>query len=162
MKNVIVMLLGMLLLAAMPATATDAVTVVKVVDSSEIASVDTTIADEMSEQVIVYYLHSNRRCVTCKKLEAYSEEAVQAGFAEQLKDSSVVWRVVNFEDEGNEHYAKDYALYSQSVVLSKVQGGEEVAWKNLDKIWKLVGDKDEFTAYIQGELQSFIESADSE
>ena len=66
-----------------------------------------------SDQIVVYYLHMNRRCATCMKLEAYSREAIATGFADQLKDSSIVWRVANFESEGNEHFAKDYQLYSQ-------------------------------------------------
>ena len=80
------------------------------VDSTAVVTVD----NQMAEQYIVSYLHMNRRCVTCERLEAYSEEAIFSGFAEQLKDSSLVWRSLNFEVKGNEHFAKKYQLYSQS------------------------------------------------
>lgn len=116
---------------------------------------------ESSEQTIVYYLHMNRRCMTCEKLESYSQEAIEAGFAEQLKDSSIVYKVLNFEVEGNEHFAKDYKLFSQSVVISHQVDGEETKWKNLDKIWELVHDKKEFIAYVQTELKEFKKSLES-
>jgi hypothetical protein len=37
-----------------------------------------------------------------------------------------------------------------------MENGEETAWKNLDQIWKLVGDKDDFIDYIQSETRAFI------
>jgi len=116
-------------------------------------------AQDTVDRVIVYYLHSNRRCMTCKKLEAYSEEAVTSGFETQLEDSLIIWQVVNFEQEDNEHYVKDYGLYTQSLVLSRLQGDKEIEWKNLEKIWKLVGDKKEFISYVQGELNAFLNPA---
>lgn len=116
---------------------------------------------QMSEQTIVYYLHMNRRCMTCEKLEAYSQEAIKTGFEEQLKDSSIVFKVLNFEEEENEHFAKDYKLFSQSVVISHQKDGEETKWKNLDKIWELVGDKKEFITYVQTEVKEFNKTLES-
>jgi hypothetical protein len=68
--------------------------------------------------------------------------------------------VVNFEEEGNEHYVKDYQLYTQSLILSRVRGGKEVEWKNLERIWKLVGHKEDFVAYVQAEVQGFMKQAE--
>ena len=109
-----------------------------------------------TDRVVVTYFHAQTRCATCRKLEAYSQEAVSTGFPSQLKDSLITWRVVNFEAEGNEHFAKTYGLYSPTLVLSRLQAGKEVAWKNLDKIWQLVGDKKEFSDYVQAELAAFL------
>lgn len=115
-----------------------------------------------SNQIVIYYLHMNRRCMTCEKLEAYSKEAIDSGFAEQLKDSSIVFRAKNFEQEGNEHFAKDYKLFSQSLILSRQQDGKEIEWKNLDKIWELVGDKDQYITYVQTEVKNFINPKEAE
>jgi len=123
-------------------------------------SVEQTVAEASAvpetDQIVVYYLHMNRRCMTCEKLEAYSQEAVEAGFVEQLEDNSIVWRIENFEEEGNEHFAEHYQLFSQSVILSRLHDGEETEWKNLDKIWELVGDEEKYFSYVQSEVKSFI------
>jgi hypothetical protein len=114
---------------------------------------------DKAEQPVIFvlsYLHMNRRCMTCEKLETYSAEAVLTEFATQLKDSSFVWRTRNFEDEGNEHYAEKYNLYSQSLIISKLQDGQEVEAKSLGKIWELVGDKEDFIAYVQTEVREFM------
>jgi len=124
-------------------------------DSSKVTAVEPEKSQE-SDQIVVYYLHMNRRCMTCGKLEAYSKEAVETGFAKQLKDSSIVFVVENFEAEGNEHFAKDYQLYSQSLILSRQHEGKETEWKTLDKIWKLVGNKEEYINYVQTEVNDFM------
>jgi hypothetical protein len=159
MKSTIVSLIVvMLLLTASVATAEDAAEA-KPVDTTVIVAHDT-VAAQASDPIVIYYLHMNRRCMTCEKLEAYSEEAVTSGFAEQLKDSLIVWRVVNFEEEGNEHYAKEYQLYSQSLIVSRLRDDKEIEWKNLDKIWELVHDKDEFLAYVQIEVRDFLKQTE--
>ena len=118
-------------------------------------------SDQVSEQYVVYYFHMARRCMTCEKLEKYAIEAILNGFDKQLKDSSLVWRLVNIEAEGNEHYAKEYKLFSQSLIISKTVDGSETEWKNMDKIWELVRDKDEYIAYVQNEIKSFMNSTET-
>jgi hypothetical protein len=120
------------------------------------------ISPDPSDGIIATYFHGDRRCATCRKLEAYSREALETGFAEELGESTLVWRTVNYDRAENKHYLKDYGLFTKALILSRVAGGEEVGWKNLDKIWKLVGNKDNFIKYVQGETRQFIESSVSD
>ena len=106
--------------------------------------------------VFATYLHGTLRCATCRKLEAYSEEALKTAFEEELNDSSLVWRTINYDEKENEHYLKDYSLYTKALILSRVKDGSELEWKNLSKIWELVGNKDEFLKYVQDETRDFI------
>jgi len=110
----------------------------------------------LSPTVIAYYFHGNRRCVSCKKIESYSQDAVETGFADELKSGALQWQVVNIDEDEYKHYIKDYQLYTKSVVLSKIQDGKEVAWKNLDKVWTLLGDKEDFMKYVRDELHAFL------
>ena len=57
----------------------------------------------------------------------------------------------------DQHYLKDYGLYTKSLILSRVRDGREVQWKNLDKIWELVHDKDKYIEYVQDETRAFID-----
>ena len=158
MKTVVVTLIGLMLLLSASMVNAEIDPNVQPSDTSK-AATDDSLTTQISDLVVIYYLHMNRRCMTCEKLEAYSKEAVSSGFAEQLIDSSIIWRVVNFEEDGNEHYAKEYQLYSQSLIVSKLHDGKEVEWKNLDKIWKLVYDKEKFITYVQTEINEFMKQA---
>ncbi|UCC81161.1 MAG: hypothetical protein JSW64_07335 [Candidatus Zixiibacteriota bacterium] len=113
--------------------------------------------DSSSENIVATYFHGTRRCMTCRKLEAYSEEALRAAFEEELSDSTLIWRAVNYDQKENEHYLKDYGLYTKSLILSRVKDNSEIEWKNLDKIWEKVGNKDEFLKYVQEETRAFLD-----
>jgi hypothetical protein len=110
-------------------------------------------ADTLAPKIIAYYFHGIRRCPSCMKIEAYSQEAVQTGFAEDLKSGKMEWHVINIEEPPNEHYEKDYQLYTKSLILSRVENGKETKWKNLDKVWELLGDKEAFIKYVQDEVR---------
>ena len=127
-------------------------------DSTE-AKTDSTKAEtppEISNKVIAYYFHSTRRCASCKKIEAYSREAIESGFAEALESGELELLILNTDEPEYKHFLEDYELYTKSLVLSKIDDGEETEWKNLDKVWRLLGDKNSFMEYVQTEVQSFL------
>jgi len=111
---------------------------------------------EVSDKVIAYYFHGTRRCASCRKIEAYSVEAVTTGFVDDLKGGTLEWQVINIDEDANKHYIKEYQLYTKSVILSHVKDGKEVAWKNLDKVWTLLGNKQDFVDYVQAETRTFM------
>jgi hypothetical protein len=111
------------------------------------------------DRVVVTYFYTSRRCATCKNIEAYTREAVEAGFADEVKSGLVCWRSVNTDEPANRHYINDYRLYAKSVIVSDVRGGEEARWKNLADIWRLTNDKAAFVKYIQDEVRGYLEAA---
>jgi hypothetical protein len=107
-------------------------------------------------KVIVYYFHGNFRCVSCRKLEAVSHEAVTIGFSEELKRGDLQWRTVNVEQSGNEHFISDYRLFSRSLVLVKSRGGQQVEYKNLMKAWELLRNDEALKKYVQAEVRDYL------
>lgn len=107
--------------------------------------------------VAVYYFHGDFRCKKCLAMEAYTREAVQKLLADQISAGSVQWRVANFDQKENEHFVQDYALTASAVVLVEMEGSQARRWKNLDKIWDLVGDEASFKEYIVAETLGMLE-----
>jgi len=107
-------------------------------------------------RVIAYYFHTTYRCASCRAIEAYSHEAIENAFADQLKDGRLIWKVVNIEVKGNEHFVKDYSLYTKSLVLVNEVRGKPAKWKNLEKVWQLLQDKPKFLHYVQGETRDYL------
>jgi len=110
-------------------------------------------------QVVAFYFHGIFRCPTCHKLEQYSKEAIEINFKEALASGKLEFKVVNIEDKGNEHYAKDYQLYTKSLILSLVKDGKEIKWKNMDKIWEYAGNKDKFIDYVKNGVSDLLKEA---
>lgn len=110
-------------------------------------------------QVIAYYFHGGMRCPTCHKLERYSKEAIETNFKDALATGKLEYKIVNVEDKDNEHYTSDYQLYTKSLILSLVKDGKELKWKNLDKIWGFVGNKQKYLGYVKEGVADFLKEA---
>ena len=109
------------------------------------------------KNVIVYYFHGNMRCMTCRKIEAYTNKAIQTGFPDALNKGRLELRVVNVDEPDNEHFVKDYQIVTRSVVIAEFEGSEQKRWKNLEQVWHLVGDEHTFLKYIQNETGRYLE-----
>ncbi|MDD3183242.1 MAG: nitrophenyl compound nitroreductase subunit ArsF family protein [Alphaproteobacteria bacterium] len=112
-------------------------------------------------KVVAYYFHGNMRCTTCKKIEALTTEAIETGFADDIKSGRVELKVVNVEESGNEHYIQDYQLASRSVVVARYEGEAQKDWKRLDEVWQLVSDKDAFIRFVQEQTTNLLKGQSS-
>jgi hypothetical protein len=114
---------------------------------------------QANNKFIVYYFHGNARCPTCYKLENYAKSVVETDFSGAIKNGKLEWKTVNVEDKGNEHFSDDYKLYTKSVIISTQKDGAQVSWKNLDKIWQLIGDQNRYMEYIRKEVRACLEGS---
>lgn len=99
--------------------------------------------------VNVYYFWRNPRCVTCKKMENYTQKAVS-----EMNDSTVYFNSIDMSKPENKKSVKKYGLYTKTVIISKNQNGKE-EWKNLTKIWDKTGNEKDFKNYIKTEVKAF-------
>ncbi len=121
-------------------------------DSATLAAADTT----LSHRVLAYYFYTTKRCASCRKLEAYTAEAIASGFDAEVKTGALVFQPINVDEKGNEHFVKDYELFTKSVVLVDERSGKQIAWKNLPKVWQLLNDKEAFLRYVQEETRAYL------
>jgi len=103
-----------------------------------------------------YYFHGDFRCSNCYKIEKYSKEAIDKYFSKELASGELEYEVINIDEKGNEHFAKDYKLYTKSLVISKIKGGKEVEYKNLEKVWNYLGGREAFYNYVKEEITKFL------
>lgn len=120
-------------------------------------ALNTATADRM---LIVYYFHGNRRCNTCRTIEAYTEAAINLGFPEELHSGRLVWKAVNVDEPDNEHFVQDYELTTRTVVLVDIDRGNQRKWTKLERVWQLVGDKEAFFDYITKNTNTYLAAHD--
>lgn len=106
---------------------------------------------------VVYYFHGNVRCPSCQKIESYTQETLNADFSQQITSGDIQWKVINTDENENKHFVKDYQLYTKSVVVVEMKDGKPGRWKNLDKVWEHLGDKSQFSNYINNEVRQFMD-----
>jgi hypothetical protein len=130
------------------------------VESKEADGAPTPSEEESAPEVIAYYFHGNRRCTTCRTIEAYAEEAIRTNFPAELASRKLQWRVVNVDQPENAHFIQDYQLVTRSLVLVGMEKDVQKKWKNLDKVWQLVRSKPEFTDYVVESTREFMAGKD--
>lgn len=111
-------------------------------------------------RVVVYYFHGNVRCRSCMTIERFTREAVFDFYESDVENGNLEWHAINIDEPANEHYSDDYELFTRSVIVSQLQAGEEVRWKNLDRVWNLLSDEGEFKSYIRDEIDAWMEDVD--
>ena len=107
------------------------------------------------DRVVAMYFHRTERCPTCRKMGSYTEEAVKTGFAQQLKDRTVQFHYVDFQNKKNAAYTKAYKITGPALVVAKVADNKVVEYKNLKDIWSNVGDKKAFIKYVQAHIKTY-------
>ena len=112
--------------------------------------------------VAALYFHGDTRCPTCRKIEATAEETIATSYAEEMKRGTVTWQDVNYEMPAHRHYLDDFGLAAPTLVLVKTNHGQQVAWRNMDRVWELVGDRVAFSAYVQDGINSYLAEGSQE
>ena len=111
----------------------------------------------VKHRVIAFYFHGTYRCHTCLTIEAQAKAALEEAFPAELKNGTLVFRSVNFEQPENAHYATDYHLPTRSLVLSDIVDGREKRWQILGQVWQLVWNQPAFAKYVQDETRIYLE-----
>jgi len=117
---------------------------------------DNQASDQKDHKVTVFYFHGNVRCYSCNLIEQLTSEAVGEAFGEEIRNGVVEWKVINVEEAENDHFIKDYRLYTKSVIVSDLIQGKQQRWKNLQRVWELIHNDASFKEYIQKEVREYL------
>jgi len=117
---------------------------------------DSAKASTPADRVVVMYFHRTKRCPTCLKMGGYSEEAVNSGFAQEIKEGKVEFHFIDFQDKKNEELTKGYQVGGPTLIVAKVVDNKVKEQKNLKEMWTKVGDKDAFVEYVQSNVRGYL------
>ncbi len=106
--------------------------------------------------VKVIYFMSEPRCPTCQKIEMFSKEIIQSKYKDKLSAGDMSFEIIDYGKPENKHFEEQYSLYTKSLLIIKVRDGQEKRFKNLEKVWELTDNKEEFAKYIQSEIDNYL------
>lgn len=107
-------------------------------------------------QLKVFYFHGNVRCTSCRKIENYTKETMTNAFKNEMDRGLIEFEEINIDKPENGKYIDQYQLTTKQVIVSEFENGKEKRWKNLDRIWELLGEKDEFLSYEEKEINDWL------
>lgn len=106
------------------------------------------------DKVVVYYLHTTFRCVTCNEIERLAKTLVETEFADDLAAGRIEWREANYQQD--ESLAERYQLASSCVVVVNLQAGEEKDFQRLDDVWTRYQDPADFNEYVGAAIRKYL------
>ena len=86
---------------------------------------------------------------------SYSEEAVKRGFAPQIKDRTVAFYYVDFQNKKNAAVAKGYKISGPALVVARIADNKVAEFKNLADIWMKVAEKEAFLKYVRDAVVAY-------
>jgi len=107
-------------------------------------------------QVVVYQFHRRFRCPSCHELEALIRNTLENRYSEDLKSGKLIFRVVDLDAEGSEHFPKDYDFFYNTVIVVDVRDGKDVRFKNLEKLWEIYEDKEAASGFLSAEIDEYL------
>ncbi len=106
------------------------------------------------DKVLVYYLHTTFRCVTCNSIERQARELVERDFAEEVATGKVEWHAANFQER--EDLAKRYEISASTLVIVRIEDGVEAEYRRLDDVWQVFDQPEKFTAYVGEAIRDYL------
>jgi hypothetical protein len=120
--------------------------------AEDAAAAGTALAEASAVNAI--YFHRAQRCTTCRTVEALCQEALTAQFAAEFDDGTVAFQAIDLDAAGNAHYAQDFALANQTLVL--VRHDDPERFLRLDDVWALRTDRAALMAYVGDQTRRFL------
>ncbi len=77
------------------------------------------------DRVEVIYFCGKQRCATCMAIEENTREVVNSMFGDELRDGSVVFKVVDISTSEGEEVADMYEVTWSSLFVNRWEDGEE-------------------------------------
>lgn len=77
------------------------------------------------DRLEILYFHGKQRCATCMAIEKNTKEAVESQFAEEIRNGSVVLRIIDLSEPENEAVAEKYGVTWSSLFISRWKAGKE-------------------------------------
>lgn len=109
-----------------------------------------------ANRIVVMYFHRTQRCPTCLKMGSYSEEAIKKGFAKQVKEGSVEFHYIDFQNEKNAALTKGYKVSGPALLVAKVEANKVKKYKDLKDIWTHVREKPKFIKYVRENVEAYM------
>lgn len=89
------------------------------------AKVEQVQPQKISNRVEVLYFHGKQRCATCMAIEKNTRELVNTTFAKELKNGTVVFKIVDISTPEGEKIADNYKVTWSSLYVNKWKDGKE-------------------------------------
>lgn len=108
------------------------------------------------DQVLVVLFHFRARCEICLNMEHFTREFLNEYNAGHPEIEAVQFKLAVIDEERNINIAKQFNIYTSTLILIEFEQGREQQVEVLEKSWQLYKDEQAFREMLKDELSHFI------
>lgn len=110
-------------------------------------------SSDQTEKIEVYYFHFTARCITCKAVEAQTQENLTALFPDLIKQGKLSFQSVNLDDVSSEKIANKLQVDSQSLLIVKGKSKKDLT---NDGFLYAKTNPEKFKAILKNQIEAFM------
>ncbi len=73
----------------------------------------------------IKYLHGDKRCDSCEKIERAVRKALNTHFPEQFREKQIIFTSINIDNEEHKGLKKKYEIWGSALILKATKVGKE-------------------------------------
>lgn len=123
---------------------------------TEALTTDTSTKISKQNRLEVYCFHGTRQCETCKNMKANTKTALDKYFATQLKDSSIVFSIIDVDDDKNEKLAEKFQATGTALMINKVVNGKDSIIDWSDFAFEKANDNEVFISELKTKIDAAL------
>lgn len=124
--------------------------------ANEVKTSEVPISKVIQNRVEVYCFHGTRQCETCKNMKANTKTTLDTYFASQLKDSSVIFKIIDVDDIKNEKIAEKFQATGTALMINKVMNGKDSMMDWSDFAFEKANNEAEYITELRTKLQRVL------
>jgi len=122
----------------------------------ENTTVETTSSVAKQNRLEVYCFHGTRQCETCKNMKANTKSALNKYFSSQLKDSSIVFAIIDVDDVKNEKLAEKFEATGTALMINKLVNGKDSIIDWSDFAFEKANNNEVFISKFKNKIEAVL------
>jgi rhodanese-related sulfurtransferase len=104
----------------------------------------------------VYCFHGTRQCETCINMKANTKATLNKYFAEQLKNGSIVFSIIDVDDAENEKLAAKFQATGTALMINNVVNGKDHITDWSDFAFDKANDANKFMPELKSKIEAVL------
>jgi hypothetical protein len=106
----------------------------------------------------VYDFHSTNRCITCQSIENNTQFTLETFFAEELKNKTISFQIVNVDKDENYALAEKFQATGTALFLNVIKDNKEQHIDLTDFAFKYGKKQEEFSKLLKDKIAKQLET----
>lgn len=104
----------------------------------------------------VYCFHGTRQCETCKNMKTNTKITLDKYFSKQLKDSSIIFSIIDVDDKKNEKLAEKFQATGTALMINKVINGKDSIIDWSDFAFEKANNESEYIPELKAKIETTL------